>query len=197
MGPKSIGEEERMPYREWNEMKRTVRSIRYSFPHIVSHHPHCKYYDQDVLHIGKWRFCWGCIVTYPTMALMILLIVLLDIHMEFAWWQFIIAGIVLGSFELISLWKKGSGLRHRTIKFFLGIALASMTVGIFTIPVHLVFKILIFAQLFIVAGFFGSFRILAMEKKCKRCRWKGNWFRCPGFEEMNSKLEKEGLFVRR
>jgi hypothetical protein len=65
------------------------------------------------------------------------------------------------------------------------------------IPIHIGWKILIFIHLYLLAGFFGSFRIRAMEKKCKKCNWKGNWYRCPGFEEMNSRLEREGLLVRK
>lgn len=197
MGPESNDAEERTHYSEWGEMKRSVRSIICSFPHLLSHHPHCKYYDKDVLHIGRWRLCWGCIVTYPTMIITLAALLFFNIHNEFTWWQFIVAGTILGSFELISLWRKGRGLRHRTIKLFLGIGLASMTIGVFSIPIHLFLRFLIFTQLFLIASFFGSIRILAMEKKCKRCRWNGNWFRCPGFEELNSKLERKGLLMRK
>lgn len=107
-----------------------------------------------------------------------------------------VAGTIFGSFELISLWRKGRGFRHRIIKSFLGLGLALMTIGIFTIPIHLAFRILIFIYMFMIAGGLGSLRIRAMEKKCKRCPWKGNWYRCPGFEELNSVLEKDGLLVR-
>jgi hypothetical protein len=197
MGPDRGKDDDRENYSEWNEFKKAVRSVRHSFPHVVSHHPHCKYYHKDVLHIGKWRFCWGCIVTYPVMILTIFLILILGLNDEFSWWQFVITGILFGSFEFISLWRKGRGLRHRTIKFFLGIGLAAMIIGIFSIPIHLGFRILILVQLYFIAAFFGSFRIRAMEKKCRKCFWKGNWNRCPGFEEMNSKLESEGLLTRK
>ncbi len=196
MGPGKNIDVEKKPYSEWNEMKNALRSIKHSLPHILSHHPHCKYYDKDVLHIGRTRLCWGCIVTYPTMFLVIFLIMFFSLQDDFPWWQFTITGMIFGSFEFISLWRKGRGLRHRTIKLFLGIGLALIFVGIFSIPIHLAFRILILAQLYLIAGFFGSFRLLAMEKKCKKCSWKGNWNRCPGFEKLNSKLEKNGLTNR-
>jgi hypothetical protein len=197
MGPERNTKGEKRPYSEWNELRKAFRSIYFSFPHVLSHHPHCKYYDKDVLHIGKWRFCWGCIVTYPVMVLCILFVLLLGLNREFPWWQFVIAGTVFGGFELISLWRKGRGLRHRTIKTFLGLGLGLMTIGVFSIPIHLPFRLLIYLQLYLIAGFFGSLRILAMEKKCQRCGWKGNWNRCPGFEEMNARLEEKGLLLRR
>ncbi|MBN1390682.1 MAG: hypothetical protein JXA22_08590 [Candidatus Thermoplasmatota archaeon] len=181
-----------MAYSEWRELKKGLKYLKASYPYLLSHHPLCRYYDGDVLHVGKWRVCWGCIVTYPTMLCAIAAIVVLGLHHELSWWQFMLSGLVLGSFELISLWRKGRGLRHRTIKFFLGLGLASMTIGVFSIPVHLVFRMLIFIQLYIVAGMLGSFRIVKMEKKCRRCPWKGNWFRCPGFRELNERLGGEG-----
>jgi hypothetical protein len=196
MGSKENMVDEKEPYSEWNEMKKALRSIKHSFPHLLSHHPHCKYYNEDVLHVGRHRLCWGCIVTYPTMFLFISLILIFGFQNDLSWWKFIIVGAVFGSFEFISLWKKGKGLRHRTIKFFLGVGLALMIVGVFTIPIHLGFRILILVQLYLIAGFFGSLRIRAMEKKCKKCGWNGNWNRCPGFEEMNSKLEENDLITR-
>jgi hypothetical protein len=197
MGARNSQSEKRRPYSEWNEMKKGLRSIKFTIPHMLSHHPHCKYYDKDVLHIGKWKFCWGCIVAYPVMVICMFLIIILGLTEEFSWWEFILAGMIFGSFELISLWRKGRGLRHRIIKFFLGIGLALMIIGVILIPIHIGFRILIFVHLYFLAGFLGSFRIRAMETKCKKCKWKGNWNRCPGFEEMNSRLEREGLLVRK
>jgi hypothetical protein len=184
-------------YSETHELKKGFRYFKHAHPYLLSHHPHCKYYAKDFLKIGKWRFCWGCIVTYPTFIAVLIGLLLLGIHNDFTWWQFIIAGVIFGSFELISLWRKGTGLRHRTIKFFLGIGLALTTIGVFTIPIHLAFRIVIYFYLYMMAGLFGSLRIIAMEKKCRKCRWKGNWYRCPGFEELNSSLEKEGLLKRK
>ena len=197
MGARKSQKKKKGSYSEWNEMKKAFRSIKFTLPHVLSHHPHCRYYDKDVLHLGKLKICWGCIVTYPVMILTMFMIIFMDLTSEFSWWQFIIAGIVFGSFEFISLWRKGRGLRHRIIKFLLGIGLASVIIGVFVIPIHIGWKILIFIHLYLLAGFFGSFRIRAMEKKCKKCSWKGNWYRCPGFEEMNSRLEREGLLVRK
>ncbi|MGA1873613.1 MAG: hypothetical protein ACMUHY_08060 [Thermoplasmatota archaeon] len=159
------------PYSEWNELKNALRSIQYSFPYLLSHHPHCSWYSRDVLRLGRWRFCWGCIVTYPTMIVTLTAIIFLGIHHRFDWWQFVAAGVILGSFEFISLWRKGRGLRHRTIKFFLGLGLAFVTVGVFTIPISLFLRILIYFHLYLLAGLFGSLRVVAMEKKCKRCSW--------------------------
>jgi len=187
------GEGKTKGYSEWGELKKGLRYFRSAYPHLLSHHPHCKYYDKDVLHIGKLKLCWGCIVTYPTMIIALVLITAFGWYREFAWWQFFIAGIVFGSFELISLWRKGRGLRHRTIKFFLGLGLAFMTVGVFTIPIHLIFRSIIYLYLYMAAGLLGSLRIIAMERKCKKCPWKGNWYRCPGFGELNSRLEEQGM----
>ncbi|MBW1692433.1 MAG: hypothetical protein JRJ70_17175 [Deltaproteobacteria bacterium] len=178
---------------EWEQLKQGYAYIKIAKPYLLSHHPHCKYYSKDVLKIGKYRFCWGCIVTYPTMVSSMILFLLLDFQNKFAWWEFVIAGIIFGSYEFISLWRKGSGLRHRIIKFLLGIGLALTTIGVFTIPIHLFFRILIFIQLYMMAGLLGSLRMVAMEKKCRKCKWKGNWYKCPGFEELNRELKKRNL----
>ncbi|MGA1792855.1 MAG: hypothetical protein ACMUHM_02795 [Thermoplasmatota archaeon] len=196
MGAKH-SERDGTPFGEWEEFKKAFRSIRFCFPHMLSHHPHCRWYEKDVLRIGRLKFCWGCIVTYPAMIAALAVILAFGLQDEFEWWQFVIAGGVFGSFEFISLWRKGRGIRHRTIKFFLGLGLAFMLVGIFSIPIHIALRVLLLIHLYLLASLFASLRIFAMEKKCKRCSWMGNWNRCPGFEEMNSRLEKEGLLIRK
>ena len=123
------GNKKKRKYSEREELKKGLHYFRSAYPHLLSHHPHCKYYERDVLRIGGWRFCWGCIVTYPTMIAAIVLVLAFGWYRDFTWWQFMIAGLVFGSFELISLWRKGRGLRHHTIKFFLGLGLAFMTIG--------------------------------------------------------------------
>lgn len=82
------------------------------------------------------------------------------------------------------------------IKIALGIGVSLSTIGVFLIPIHLIFRIYIFFVLFTAAGMFMSLRIKAIEKKCNRCEWKGNWYQCPGFEELNSKLEDNDLLKR-
>jgi hypothetical protein len=188
---------ERTAYSESMELVKALRSIGYSFPHFISHHPHCRWYEEDVLHIGKWRLCWGCIVAYPVALLTLIILMVTGAHDLVQWYILLVLGFAFGSFELISLWRKGRGFRHHLIKIFLGVGLAFATTGVFIIPVHIVIRIVVFFQLLLIAGALASLRILQMERKCKRCSWKGNWMRCPGFEEMNSKLEKEGLLIRR
>ncbi|MFO8051982.1 MAG: hypothetical protein R6V01_09860 [Thermoplasmatota archaeon] len=183
-------------YREIDELKKGMRYIRWAFPYLLSHHPHCRWYEKDVLHLGKVRLCWGCIVTYPVAIITLVMVLSLGLHHRYPWYVFILLGFAFGSFEFISLWRKGTGLRHRIIKFFLGIGISLATVGVFMIPIHILFRMYIFFTLFTAAGMLMSFRIIAMENKCKRCAWKGNWYQCPGFEELNSNLEKEGLLKR-
>jgi len=196
MADGSSGRGENIPYSEWKELGRSLRAIGISFPHILSHHPHCRWYEGDVLHLGKWRLCRGCIITYPVAAFTLIISLLVGAHRIVPWYFLLVLGVAFGSFELISLWREVGGSRYRVIKVFLGIGLALTTLGVFMTPIHLTIRILIFIQLFLIAGALASIRILKMEKKCKRCGWEGNWMRCPGFEEMNSKLESDGSLKR-
>ena len=109
---------------------------------------------------------------------------------------FMLLGIAFGSFEFISLWRKGTGLRHRIIKIFLGIGIALATIGVFMIPFHILLRIYIFFLCYSAASVSMSLRFKGMERKCNDCEWKGNWYQCPGFEELNSKLDEKGLQKR-
>ncbi|MFW3146688.1 MAG: hypothetical protein ACMUIE_07755 [Thermoplasmatota archaeon] len=183
-------------YNEWKEFKEGFGYLRTAIPYLLSHHPHCTKYRRDVLNIGRLKLCWGCIVTYPVAIAVVILILHFGTYKDYPWYLFILMGVAFGSFEFISLWRKGTGLRHRMIKIFLGIGIALVTVGIFMIPVHILLRLYFLFAGYTAAGAAMSLRLRGMEKKCKRCEWKGNWYQCPGFEELNSKLEKKGLLKR-
>ena len=62
MGASKPDENINKPYSEMSELKKGLRYIKHARHYLISHHPHCKYYDKDVLRIGKLRICWGCMV---------------------------------------------------------------------------------------------------------------------------------------
>ena len=160
-------------------------------PHILSHHPHCVKYKNDVFHIGKSRICRGCFITYPTAIAIIFYSFFTGIYEIYPWYSFLTIGVFLGLFEFFSLW--GMLMKFRDIiKFLLGLGVGLVIVGIFSMPVGLCQSFLIFFVLFILAGLFHRKRIVKVEKKCLECQYKKDWDNCPGFRDMVNRLRDKG-----
>lgn len=177
--------------------KRTLYSDLINFskavwPHLLSHHPHCRAYDRDVLHIGGLRFCAGCFIAYPTAVAVIAYSLATGIFLMYVWYVFMVPGILLGMFQFLSLYGKAERFRH-AIKFAMGVGIGLTTIGVFRLPVHICLSVYIFYMLVMLAGILASKRVIKMENICKRCPHSEDWENCPGLRKVHDELRKEGL----
>ncbi len=160
---------------------------------MFAHHPICEPYSKDVLHVGRTRFCWGCLVTYPTAITVLMVMVLTGWNELLPWFLWFLIGVLFGAAELLNLLQKRVGLAHRLINFCLGTGMAFMTLAVFMMDIFICFRLYLFFMLYMLAGLLITYRVRNFEKRCAKCSWKKDWNNCPGFRDLHNKLKKEGL----
>ncbi|MGA1866674.1 MAG: hypothetical protein ACMUFK_04320 [Thermoplasmatota archaeon] len=96
------------------------------------------------------------------------------------------ASILLGSMQFIKYQgMRSSRAANILVKISLGASLGGITVWIFTMPIHYVFKILIFISFFISLQFIGTLRFRSVRNVCSNCIYHGDWDICYGFRDIN------------
>lgn len=175
------------------DLRWSVKYVRAVRPYMFAHHPICEPYSKDVLHFGGTRFCWGCLVTYPTAITVLMVMVLTGWNELLPWFLWFPIGVLFGAAELLNLLKKRAGSVHRLINFCLGTGMALMTLAVFMMPIFICFRLYIFFMLYMLAGLLITYRVRNFEKRCAKCSWKKDWNDCPGFRDLHDKLKKEGL----
>ncbi|MBN1540182.1 MAG: hypothetical protein JW939_08575 [Candidatus Thermoplasmatota archaeon] len=184
-----------------NEIIKTMRTLA---PFLLSHHPDCSFFDNDVFQVSGKRICLGCSIAYPTAVLLIILSIFTGWYRslpEFIFHQDMLfcASLLLGSLQFI----KYQGIRSsRTanilVKASLGLSLGGITVWIFTTPIHFVFRIVMFIVFFISLQFVGTMRFRSIRDVCSNCIYHGDWDICYGFRDLNryhdfSHVDRRGL----
>lgn len=169
-------------------VKRTLKGI---FPILLSHHPLCSIYHDDTYELFGRRFCMGCTVSYPTMAIIILTWVLFDpwkdipeiiFHLDII----LAASILFGSFQFLKYTRDTEGkLPKFLIKASLGISLGLGTVWIFSLPITFLARILIFILSIFLIQMFILLRIPHIRRRCSKCQYHGDWDICYGFRTLN------------
>lgn len=169
-----------------------INILRATFPYLLSHHPHCDRYGNDVFKIGRLRLCKGCYITYPTILLVMVFSCLSGIVHRYPWYSFAGTGMVIGSFEFISLFFDVGGYRM-VIKFLLGLGVGLVIVGVYLMPIGIYYSTLIIMMLVVLANLIYMIRWKKFKKKCLACPHEMDWENCPGFREMNERMERYGM----
>ena len=87
-----------------NLLKRLRLYIKGLRPMLLSHHPNCKDFERHTIKIGKYRFCIGCYVGYPTAIVGAILIYILNFTINFSsQFLFVVGAILMSSFLLSPL----------------------------------------------------------------------------------------------
>lgn len=60
------------------------RSLQLMLPFYFSHHPLCKNYRQEIVKIGSWSICRGCLCVYSAMLLSLLITVFVNPFISFS-----------------------------------------------------------------------------------------------------------------
>lgn len=60
------------------------RSLLLMLPFYFSHHPLCKNYRQEIVKIGSWSICRGCLCVYSAMLLSLLITVFVNPFVSFS-----------------------------------------------------------------------------------------------------------------
>lgn len=165
-------------------------------PILLSHHPDCESFGKNhTINIGKYRFCIGCFVGYPSAIIGILAIYFLNLFKTFNLvFLFYISLILLSSFFLSPL----NLTKIKTIKIFqkilLGLGSAFLFWYIWFLPnsfvVNFVYFILLFGILFLLLNVYHAY---GFYKVCKKCKHSMNWNNCPGFKRINECFQNHNV----
>jgi uncharacterized membrane protein YidH (DUF202 family) len=155
-------------------------------PFILSHHPNCRYFENDVYNVGGRRLCIGCFTSYP-IALLVVALWFLD-FIPFSWPTIILLGLIFGLVQLLSFTRFTDNKSVKIfVKIFLGLGFGFFTSGILAMPVVLWLRAVTIINLAILTSMLGVLRYKKVYRICERCEYKGNYSICPGFAGLYSK----------
>lgn len=148
----------------------------------MSHHPSCQTFDDDVYHVRGRRLCIGCFTSYPIAIFIVCLWLFGFISMPIR--DYFILGFFSGMVQFASASRLSDKRPVKiAIKVFLGLGMGFFTIGVFSIPIHIILRILLFFILVQVTGLFSFFRMKKFESICRDCEYYGSWEKCPGFKD--------------
>lgn len=163
------------------ELKEFFQVLKDKSDYLLSHHPICPQFQNDVYNLGSRKLCIGCFTAYPIAIFLIVLWILgfIQINTSHAF----LIGILTGSLQFLSLtplsdFKTGKII----IKIFLGIGIGFFTIGIFSLPVILLLRVILFGLCINIASFYTFLRMKKIKKICERCGYEGGMSNCPGLE---------------
>ncbi|MFW5928664.1 MAG: hypothetical protein ACOCSL_05605 [Thermoplasmatota archaeon] len=163
-----------------NEFREFLHVLRENRKYFLSHHPDCSEFEDDVYHFMGKKFCVGCFTAYPTAGIIIMLWILGLIRISTTY-AFLI-GLSLGSIQFLSLTSiSDMKFGKIIIKVFLGLGIGFFIIAIFSLPVTLVLRLLLFFISLNVAGFFSFLRMRKIKARCEECEFEKDWSICPGF----------------
>lgn len=152
-------------------------------PFILSHHPHCRYFDDDVYHVGRHRLCIGCFTSYP-IAIVVVAFWFLGFF-PYSWIVLTLLGLVFGLIQLLSFTRLTDRKDVKIlVKVSLGLGFGFFGSGILAMPIPLWLKVVTLINGVIATGMLGVFRYKKIIKICEKCEYKGNYYICPGFAQI-------------
>ncbi len=175
--------------REKDSLWRKLKCYKYL---LLSHHPDCEKFGKNhTINFGKYKFCIGCFVGYPTAIISILLIHYLNLLDLFSSIFLLIISFILISSIILS----PVGLtKIKSIKiiqkFLIGLGSAFLFWYIWTMPndffINLIYFILVFGMLLLLLNMYHGYGLM---KTCKKCEYSMDWNNCPGFEKISNCLK--------
>ncbi|MBS3816677.1 MAG: hypothetical protein KGY76_03845 [Candidatus Thermoplasmatota archaeon] len=174
------------------EIKKAVSLFWAHREALLAHHPDCKEFEDDCYHVGEKRLCVGCFTAYP-IAIAILIFGALGIF-PWSYDRLLLYGFIAGMVQLLSATRLTDIKPIKVItKIFLGIGIGFFTLGIFSIPIRLFYRLVIFFICLNITGLFSFVRMKKIRKICNSCDEEENWRGCPSFQEEDSTADKTDL----
>lgn len=149
---------------------------------LLAHHPDCEKFEDDCYHVGAKRLCVGCFTAYP-IGVSILILGAMGIF-PWSYNRLLLYGFLAGMVQLLSATRFTEIKPIKiTTKIFLGVGIGFFTLGIFSLPIRLFYRLVIFFICLNIAGLFSFIRMKKIEKTCISCEDEQNWRECSAFQE--------------
>ncbi len=164
-------------------------------PILLSHHPNCEQYDDDVYHISKYRLCIGCFTFYPTIVVTVVLTLLfVELTIPNLILLFFISFLFFTPIFLNVLGLTKLKFIKISSKLLIGIGVGFFVVSVLFLPLlHFLVRIVLLFEVNFFIGVIAYIRARRMQKECKQCPYEGDWDSCPGMGPIRQKLLKHGF----
>ena len=179
-----------------NPLKKLYLYIKCVRPILLSHHPNCeKFGNNHTINIGKYRFCIGCYVGYPTAILGIIILYFSGLLRVFnSDLLFYTALILLSSFILSPLKLTDFKAIKIIQKALIGLGSSFLFWWVFTMPYIIYIRVMIFLLVFgFLITLLNIYHGLNLYMTCKKCEYELDWQNCPGLEEVFNCFKKYNL----
>jgi hypothetical protein len=168
-----------------------IDHLRRLVPLLLAHHPDCVYFHDDTYEFLGRRICLGCSVTYPIALLLILSAFFFDWYRNLPGVFFhqdilLVISLSLGFIQFLKYnINKGNRLLAVGSKVTLGFSLGGLMVWVFTLPIPIFLRLLLFGLSYILIQLLGVLRLRSMRMRCSECVYHGDWEICRGFRSVN------------
>jgi hypothetical protein len=145
--------------------------------------------------VGKFKFCIGCFIGYPTAIITFLLLRFLDLNTFIPNQYFFFFGLIFLSTFIFSLLKLTRNKKIKIVqKFFIGLGAASLIYWIMELP-NPRFTNLIIAliTIWVIIMILNVYHVYGFLNNCHKCETPFNWGYCSGFEIIRNNMDKYNL----
>ena len=178
------------------KLKSITTYLKCMKPFLLSHHPECEKFEKNhTINIGKYRFCIGCFVGYPSALIGIIIIRLLNLVEIFNSFCFLITALVLISTFVLSPLNLTKIKAIKIIqKSLIGLGSAFLFWYILTMQNPFFFNLIYFILVFgLLLTFLNVYHGYSFHKICKKCEYSMDWDNCPGFRKINECFKKHNI----
>jgi hypothetical protein len=162
---------------------------------LLSHHPSCKKFDKHTIKIGKYKFCIGCFIGYPTAIIGILAFYFLNLSDIFDSTFFFTVGMIFISFFILSpLNLTKIKIIKIFQKFLIGIGSVFLYFWIWSLQNLFIVNFIYFIMVFgLLLTLLNAYHAYGFYKICKNCENSLDWENCPGFQELSKCFKEHNL----
>lgn len=164
-------------------------------PFLLSHHPDCNNFGGHTLNFGKYKFCIGCFIGYPTAIITFLALRFLPLNRFIPPQYFFIFGLLFLSTFILSVLKLTKNKKIKILqKFFIGLGAASLVYWIMELPnprsTNLIIALI---TIWVIIMILNIHHVYGFLNTCHKCETPFNWGYCSGFETIRTNMEKYNL----
>ncbi len=163
---------------------------------MLSHHPNCDNFGKNhTINIGKYRYCIGCFIGYPSVIIGILAIYYLNLVMILESIYLFTLGMVLISFVILSPLNLTKIKSVKILqKVLIGVGSAFLFWWIWSLPNIFIINFLYFIMVYgLIGALLNMYHMYGLNKTCKNCEHSRDWQHCSGFKKIFECFKEHNL----
>jgi len=180
---------------EENKSRKWRSYLRSLGPLLLSHHPICDEFNSHFIKVGKIKLCVGCFIGYPTVIIGIILLGAFKLPALLGSELVLMIAFILMSTFILTPLNLTRLLSVKILqKILIGLGSCFLFYYIWMLPNPFLINFVLFLISFgALSALLNLYHFLGIHSTCKKCSFAGEWENCPGFKEINIRLDKNGL----